>query len=43
MENHWNARSSKEVLNKLTKDDVTNVRLLAMCWSDVEAHFPLGE
>ena len=42
MENHWNARSSKEVLNKLTKDDVTNVRLLAMCWSVVEAHFPLG-
>ena len=42
IENHWNARSSKEVLNKLTKDDVTNVRLLAMCWSDVEAHFPLG-
>ena len=33
MENHWIASSSKEVLNKLTKDDVTNVRLLAMCWS----------
>ena len=32
----------KEVLNKLTKDDVTSVRLLAMCWSDVQAHFPLG-
>ena len=42
MQNHWSTSSSKEVLNKLTKDDVTNVRLLAMCWSDVQAHFPLG-
>ena len=40
--NHWSTSSLKEVLNKLTKDDVTNVRLLAMCWSDVQAHFPLG-
>ena len=39
--NHWSASSLKEVLNKLTKDDVTSVRLLAMCWSDVQAHFPL--
>ena len=40
--NHWSTSSLKEVLNKLTKDDVTSVRLLAMCWSDVQAHFPLG-
>lgn len=29
-------------MKKLSKDDVTNVRLLAMCWRDVQAHFTRG-
>ena len=40
--NHWSTNSLKEVTNKLTKDDVTNVWLLAMSWSDMQAHFPMG-
>ena len=38
----WSATSLKKVLNKLSEDDVTSVRLLAKCWRDVQAHFPLG-
>ena len=30
----------KEVFKKLSKDDVTTISLLGMCWSDVQAHFP---
>ena len=32
----------KAVVNKLSKVDVTTVSLLAMCWRDVQAYFPLG-
>ena len=38
----WSTNGLKEVLKKLFKDDVTSVKLLASCWSDVQAHFPLG-
>ena len=41
-EYQWGTNSLKDVLNKLSKDDVTNVKLLAMCWSDVQAYFPFG-
>ena len=32
----------KQVVNKVSKDDVTSVRLLAKCWRDVQAHFTFG-
>ena len=32
----------KEAVKKLFKDDVTSVRLLAICWRDVQAHFTFG-
>ena len=32
----------KEAVKKLSKDDVTSVRLLAICWGDVQAHFSFG-
>ena len=32
----------KEVVKKLSEDDVTSVRLLAICWGDVQAHFTFG-
>ena len=32
----------KAVVNNLSKVDVTTVSLLATCWSDVQAHFPIG-
>ena len=32
----------KVVVKKLSENDVTSVRLLAMCWRDVQAHFSLG-
>lgn len=32
----------KEVVNNLSKVDVTTVSLLTTCWSDVQAHFPFG-
>ena len=32
----------KVVVKKLSKDDVTSVRLLATCWRDVQAHFTFG-
>ena len=41
-EYQWSTNSLKEVLKKLNKDDVTSVKLLASCWSDVQAYFPLG-
>ena len=31
-----------EVLKKLSKDDITTISLLGMCWNDVQAHFPSG-
>ena len=41
-EYQWGSNSVKAVLNELSKNDVTSVGLLAMCWSDVQAHFPFG-
>ena len=41
-EYQWGSNSVKAVLNELSKADVTCVSLLAMCWSDVQAHFPFG-
>ena len=38
----WSTNSLKEVLNKLSKDDVTSVKLLSMCWRDVQDKFPFG-
>ena len=38
----WSTNGLKEVLNKLSKDDVISVKLLARCRSDVQTHFPLG-
>lgn len=32
----------KAVVNQLSKDDVTSVRLLATCWEDVQGHFSFG-
>ena len=32
----------KVVVKKLSEDDVTSVRLLAECWTDVQAHFSFG-
>ena len=31
----------REVVAKLSKDDVTSVSLLAQCWKDVKNHFVL--
>ena len=36
------SNSVKEVVKKLSEDDVTSVRLLAECWRDVQAHFTVG-
>ena len=38
----WSPKSLREVLNKLSKDDVTSVKLLSMCWLDVQSYFPFG-
>ena len=32
----------KEVVKKLSEEDVTSVGLLAKCWGDVQAHFTVG-
>ena len=42
-EYQWGTSSVKlVVVNKLSKDDVTSVRLLAPCWRDVQAYFSFG-
>ena len=32
----------REAVSKLSKDDVTTVKLLAMCWKDVRNYFVVG-
>ena len=41
-EYQWSPNEVKEVFKKLSKDDVTTISLLGMCWNDVQAHFPNG-
>ena len=38
----WSSDSVKEVVKKLSEEDVTSVGLLAKCWGDVQAHFTVG-
>lgn len=41
-EYQWSSGSVKTVVNQLSKDDVTSVKLLATCWEDVQGHFSFG-
>lgn len=41
-EYQWSSNSVREVVAKLSKDDVTSVSLLAECWKDVKNHFVFG-
>ena len=41
-EYQWATNSIKTVSSQLAKDDITSVKLLAMCWSDVRKRFPAG-
>ena len=41
-EYQWSPNEVKEVFKKLSKDDVTTISLLGVCWNDVQAHFPNG-
>ena len=41
-EYQWGNNSVREAVSKLSKDDVTTVKLLAMCWKDVRNYFVLG-
>jgi len=41
-EYQWSPNSVKEVVNKLSKGDVTTVWLLAAYWENVQALLPFG-
>ncbi|XP_068685963.1 uncharacterized protein [Montipora foliosa] len=41
-EYQWSSNSVREAVNKLSKDDVTTVKLLAMCWKEVRNYFVVG-
>ena len=41
-EYQWSTNSIMAASSKLAKDDITSVKLLAMSWSEVRHHFPVG-
>ncbi|XP_068732112.1 inner centromere protein A-like [Montipora capricornis] len=41
-EYQWSSNSVREAVSKLSRDDVTTVKLLAMCWKDVRNYFVVG-
>lgn len=41
-EYQWSTNSVKTISSQLAKDDITSVRLLAMCWKDAQERFPIG-
>ena len=41
-EYQWSTNSVKAISSRLSKDDITSVRLLAMCWKEAQDSFPIG-
>ena len=41
-EYQWSTNSVKTISSQLAKDDITSVRLLAMCWRGMQERFPIG-
>ena len=41
-EYQWSTNSVKTISSQLAKDDITSVRLLAMCWKETQERFPIG-
>ena len=41
-EYQWSTTSVKTISSRLAKDDITSVRLLAMCWKEAQDSFPIG-
>jgi len=41
-EYQWSTNSVKTISSQLAKDDITSVRLLAMCWKEAQERFPIG-
>lgn len=41
-EYQWSSNSVKKISSQLAGDDITSVRLLAMCWRDAQERFPIG-
>ena len=41
-EYQWSTNSVKAISSQLAKDDITSVRLLAMCWKEAQERFPIG-
>ncbi|KAJ7392864.1 hypothetical protein OS493_010525 [Desmophyllum pertusum] len=41
-EYQWSTISVKTASSQLANDDITSVRLLAMCWNTAKERFPIG-
>ena len=41
-EYQWSKNSVKMISSQLAKDDITSVRLLAVCWKEAQERFPIG-
>lgn len=41
-EYQWSTNSVKTISSQLAKDDITSVKLLAVCWKEAQERFPIG-